>query len=76
MQDYTNFIEYTDGFTMVKEWLRSVDITKHFSKRVRLLNNANIFRAELRAITLHAMSFIRRSKETNLIIFFQILCRV
>jgi len=43
------------------------------TKTTRLPNKSSIFRAELHAISL-ALAAIRRSKENNFIIFFQIPC--
>jgi len=65
---YDNFDRiYTDGSKM-GDRVASAAICSNMVRSTRLPNNASIFRAELYAITL-AMYFIRRSRNSNFIIF-------
>ena len=49
-------------------WIASAAICSNMVRSTRLPNNASIFRAELYAITL-AMHFVRRSRNSNFVIF-------
>ena len=65
---YDNFDHiYTDGSKM-GDRVASAAICSNMVRSTRLPNNASISRAELYAITL-AMYFIRRSRNSNFVIF-------
>ena len=65
---YDNFDHiYTDGSKM-GDRVASAAICSNMVRSTRLPNNASIFRAELYAITL-AMYFVRRSRNSNFVIF-------
>ncbi len=65
---FSNFCRlYTDGSKMGDRTASAV-VSRHTTRSIRLPNSSSIFRAELYAITL-ALGLIRRSQETNFIIF-------